>query len=662
MSPPTRPIFPFTALVGQDLMKLGLLLNAVNPKIGGVLVRGEKGTAKSTAVRALAALLPEVPVVMGCRFSCDPTRPATWCDECHERATNGGTHLPRSVRSVPLVELPVSATEDRVVGTLDIEHAVTEGKRRFEAGLLAAANRGILYVDEVNLLSDHLVDVLLDAAAMGVNYVEREGISVSHPAEFILIGTMNPEEGELRPQLLDRFALTVEVEGIHEPHLRAEVVKRRAAFESDSGSFAKQWLTGEQEERDRLEKARELLPSVTLSDQMLDLITRICADFQVDGLRADIVMYKTAMTHAAYRGRTEVNLDDIRVAAMLALPHRRRRQPFDDTGGDPGDLERRIQAQMAQAEAENSEGALNPMSEPAAATEEDQAGQGEAPRVDTPGGTFRVRKFAADVNRPKERERLGRRTSVTNTEPTGRYVRGDIPKEKAHSLALDATVRAAAPYQKERREAATDERKIHLRSWDVREKVRERRLSNLIVFVLDTSGSMGVENHMIMTKGAILSLLTDAYQKRDRIALVTFHGSNAEVLLSPTSSVQRAERMLRQLPTGGRTPLADGLRLAEELLTKERDRDSAVLPMVIVVSDGRANVALHGNDPIEDVRTMAQKLRQMNINTMVVDTEAEHFRIGLASRLAEWLGGPCYRIEQLDAHSTSQLVRQAIGR
>jgi magnesium chelatase subunit D len=317
---------------------------------------------------------------------------------------------------------------------------------------------------------------------------------------------------------------------------------------------------------------------------------------------------------------------------------------------------------MAQAEAENSEGALNPMSEPAAATEEDQAGQGEAPRVDSPGGTFRVRKFSADVNRPKERERLGRRTSVTNTEPTGRYVRGDIPKEKAHSLALDATVRAAAPYQKERREAATNERAIQLRAWDVREKVRERRLSNLIVFVLDTSGSMGVENHMVMTKGAILSLLTDAYQKRDRIALVTFHGSNAEVLLSPTSSVQRAERMLRQLPTGGRTPLADGLRLAEELLTKERDRDSAVLPMVIVVSDGRANVALHGNDPIEDVRTMAQKLRQMHINTMVVDTEAEHFRIGLASRLAEWLGGPCYRIEQLDAHSTSQLVRQAIGR
>ncbi|MSQ23541.1 MAG: VWA domain-containing protein [Chloroflexi bacterium] len=643
-------------------MKLGLLLNAVNPKIGGILVRGEKGTAKSTAARALAHLLPEVPIVADCRFSCDPTRPATWCDECRDRVDQGSS-LETKHRHVQLIELPVSATEDRVVGTLDIEHAVTEGKRRFESGLLASANRGILYVDEVNLLSDHLVDVLLDAAAMGVNYVEREGISISHPAEFILIGTMNPEEGELRPQLLDRFALTAEVEGIHEPHLRAEVVKRRAAFESDPIAFNVLWQDMEEGERQRVEQARTLLPEVILSDQMLDLITRICSDLQVDGLRADIVMYKTAMTHCAYDGRTEVNMDDIRVAAMLALPHRRRRQPFDDTGNDPGDLERRVQSQISQAEAENNEGALNPMSEPASDNASDeQAGQGEAPRVDQPGATFRVRKFAANINPPKERQRLGRRTSVTNTEPVGRYVRGAIPEERPHSLALDATVRAAAPFQKERREAATDGRILQLRTWDIREKVRERRLSNLIVFVLDTSGSMGVENHMVMTKGAILSLLTDAYQKRDRIALVTFHGTGAEILLEPTNSVQRAERILRHLPTGGRTPLADGLRIAGDLLSKERDRDSAVLPVLIVVSDGRANVALHGSDPIEDVKQMAAKIRELKVNSLVVDTEAEHFRIGLASRLAEWLGGPCYRIDQLDAHTASSMVRQATGR
>jgi magnesium chelatase subunit D len=566
------------------------------------------------------------------------------------------------VRHVPLVELPVSATEDRVVGTLDIEHAVKEGQRRFEPGVLASANRGILYVDEVNLLSDHLVDVLLDAAAMGVNYVEREGISFQHPAEFILIGTMNPEEGDLRPQLLDRFALTAEVEGIREPHLRAEVVRRRAAFELDPVRFNALWQESEDEERERLLRARDLLPDVSVPEPMLDLITRICADLEVDGLRADIVMYKTAMTNAAYQGRTTVTPEDVRVAAMLALPHRRRRQPFDDASSDPGELERRIQAQVSKSEAETAEGAATPTPEPASLADEDKVGQGDVPRVDQPGAPFRVRKMSADLTAPRERQRLGRRTSVTNTEPVGRYVRGAIPEEKAHSLAFDATVRAAAVHQRERKEEDPGGTSLRLKKWDIREKVRERKISNLIVFVLDTSGSMGVENHMVMTKGAILSLLTDAYQKRDRVALVTFHGSEAELVLTPTNSVQRAERILRQLPTGGRTPLADGLRVAGELLEKERQRDSGVLPLLIVVSDGRANVALHGSDPIEDVRRMSSKIRELNVNAMVVDTEAEHFRIGLASRLASWLGGPCYRIEELDAHATSQLVRQAISR
>jgi magnesium chelatase subunit D len=630
-------------------MKLGLLLNAVNPKIGGILVRGEKGTAKSTAARALAALMPEEPTVAECPFGCDPTRPATWCEECHTRAKNGD--LPTFVRNVPLVELPVSATEDRVVGTLDIEHAVKEGARRFEPGVMAAANRGILYVDEVNLLSDHLVDVLLDAAAMGVNYVEREGISFSHPAEFILIGTMNPEEGELRPQLLDRFALTVEVEGIHEPHLRAEVVRRRAAFELDPLAFNVLWDEGVIEERERLSKARQLLPEVVLPEPMLDLITRICSDLEVDGL------------HAAYQGRKEVTPEDIRVAAMLALPHRRRRQPFDEASADPGELERRVQAQISKTESESAEESAAESPQPSSlSAEEEKVGQGDVPRVDQPGAPFRIRKIAADMTKPRERQRLGRRTAVTNTEPTGRYIRGAVPEEKAHSLAFDATVRAAAIHQQERALNATDSRSLHLETWDIREKVRERKISNLIVFLLDTSGSMGVENHMMMTKGAILSLLTDAYQKRDRVALITFHGSQAELVLEPTNSVQRAERILRQMPTGGRTPLADGLRIAGELLEKERQRDSGVLPLLIVVSDGRANVALHGSDPIDDVRKMSSKIRELKINAMVVDTEAEHFRIGLASRLAEWLNGPCYRIEDLDAHATSQLVRRAIAR
>src|SRR5215212_2797337 len=342
--PGGRPVFPFTALIGQDRMKRALLLNAINPRLGGVLIRGEKGTAKSTAVRALASLLPEIEVVVGCHYGCDPASPDDWCADCLDRAEP----LPTAARRVPIVNLPVGATEDRLTGTIDIEQAIAQGRRRFEPGLLAAAHRGILYVDEVNLLNDHLVDVLLDVAAMGTNYVEREGISLSHPAQLILVGTMNPEEGDLRPQLLDRFALAVEVQGLNDRSERGEVVRRRIAFENDPVLFMDRWSAAEEQERQRILAARETLPSVLLSDQMLDLITHLCTDFQVDGLRADIVMYKTAVTLAAYAGRSEVSEEDVRAAAELALLHRRRRQPFEQPRMDPGDLDRSIDNHRAQ--------------------------------------------------------------------------------------------------------------------------------------------------------------------------------------------------------------------------------------------------------------------------------------------------------------------------
>ncbi|MET9869071.1 ATP-binding protein, partial [Streptomyces sp. NPDC006386] len=318
--------FPFTAVVGQDDLRLALLLNAVSPAVGGVLVRGEKGTAKSTAVRALSALLPQVPVVPGCRFSCDPASPDPGCpDGPHE--AGGGVERPAR-----MVELPVGASEDRLVGALDIERALSEGVKAFEPGLLADAHRGILYVDEVNLLHDHLVDLLLDAAAMGASYVEREGVSVRHAARFLLVGTMNPEEGELRPQLLDRFGLTVEVAASREPDQRVEVVRRRLAYDDDPAGFAARWAEEEAEVRARIVAARELLPSVRLGDGALRQIAATCAAFEVDGMRADIVMARTATALAAWAGRTDVLAEDVRQAALLALPHRRRRNPFDAPG------------------------------------------------------------------------------------------------------------------------------------------------------------------------------------------------------------------------------------------------------------------------------------------------------------------------------------------
>lgn len=358
-------IFPFTAIVGQERMKRALILNAIHPQIGGVLIRGERGTAKSTAARALSFLLPEIEVVADCRFGCDPNLPAAYCDECRARVENGQI-LAADTRRTGFVDLPVSATEDRVVGTLDIEKAIQRGERHFEPGVLAAANRGLLYVDEVNLLDDHVVDLLLDSAAMGVNVVEREGISFTHPAEFILVGTMNPEEGDLRPQLLDRFGLAVDMAGIHDPRLRVEIVKRRIAYEQQPDAFRAEWEASEQTLGERIEQARARLPLVSYTDRDLYAIAALTCDFKVDGHRADIVILKAARAHAAYEGRLAINDRDMLLAAELALPHRMKRQPFQEAVLDQAQLEDKLRKAQDRATAEMTEsaGALE-MADPA---------------------------------------------------------------------------------------------------------------------------------------------------------------------------------------------------------------------------------------------------------------------------------------------------------
>ena len=351
-------IYPFTAIVGQDRMRRALILNAVDTRIGGVLIRGERGTAKSTMARALAALLPDVKVVQDCRFGCDPERPNTWCTECKERAASNGNKLPLKERPTPFVNLPVSATEDRVVGTLDIEQAIQKGERHFEPGVLASANRGLLYIDEVNLLDDHVVDILLDSAAMGVNVVEREGISFAHPARFILVGTMNPEEGDLRPQLLDRFALAVDITGIRDPRERVLIMERNLAFEKDAEAFRKEWLPKEKELSQQIAMARTIVDKVTYSSRDLLSIAALTASLNVDGHRADLVILKAARAQAAFEGRTAINDHDIALAAELALPHRIKRTPFQQTEMTSEQLQERIEqlaGQSVQAEADESQ-------------------------------------------------------------------------------------------------------------------------------------------------------------------------------------------------------------------------------------------------------------------------------------------------------------------
>lgn len=322
-------VYPFTAIVGQEAMKLALILNVINPALGGVLIKGEKGTAKSTAVRALAELLPVMNCIAGCKFHCDPEQPSQWCNDCTANYAKGGKN---DIETMPMrvVELPVSATEDRVVGTLDIEHAIKFGEKIFEPGILAQANRNILYVDEINLLDDHVVDVLLDAAAMGINTVEREGVSYSHPSRFVLVGTMNPEEGDIRPQLLDRFGLSVTVTGEHEPSLRVEVIKRRLAYEEDGETFIAAYEKEQQELAEQILTARKCLSSVTVSDELLEIVAALSVELGVDGHRADITVIKTARALSAFHGRTEVVLEDIKEAAKLVLPHRMRRRPFEE--------------------------------------------------------------------------------------------------------------------------------------------------------------------------------------------------------------------------------------------------------------------------------------------------------------------------------------------
>jgi magnesium chelatase subunit D len=655
----TKTVYPFSAIVGQEKMKLALILNVINPKIGGVLLRGEKGTGKSLVVRALAHLLPEVKVVADCPFHCDPARPKEMCDACSAKVANG-EKLSAAKRPVSVVELPIGATEDRLVGTLDIEKAIKTGKKHFEPGLLAEANRNILYIDEVNLLDDHLVDVLLDAAAMGVNFVEREGVSFSHPAQFVLVGTMNPEEGELRPQLLDRFALSVEVKGIPYREARAEIVRRRIAFENNPTSFIASQNNDQEHTRRKIVEASKLLPKVKLSDDMLDLITQICVDFAVDGHRADITMYKTACTIAAFKGRTEVVEDDIQEAAELALPHRRRRQPFEEPKLEQQQLQETIQRWSQNKDQQQSP----PENDSSQEDHDDQDIEKEEPereKVFEADSPYQVKRLATPVLDQMPRSGRGRRSKSRSNSKTGRYVDSVVPKGKVEDLAFDATLRAAAPFQNRRKNGSGGAGALLIEKSDLREKVRERKVGNLVVFVVDASGSMAAEERMTATKGAILSLLLDAYQRRDRVGMIVFRKSKAELVLPPTNSVELAQKCLAKLPTGGRTPMAHGLNLGLETVRDHIRRDKEAIPLLVLVSDGRANVPLNGGDPVEEAKTVAHAISSAGIKSIAIDTERDFITFGLVKQICAEMGGKYLRLEELSAAPIASVVRENLS-
>ncbi|MBM2619980.1 VWA domain-containing protein [Actinoplanes sp. LDG1-06] len=719
--------YPFSAVVGLADLRLALLLTAVSPAVGGVLVRGEKGTAKSTVVRALAALLPEVAVVRGCRFACDPAAPDPLCPDGPHAADSPGLH-----RAANLVELPVGATEDRVVGTLDIQRALADGVKAYEPGLLAAAHRGVLYVDEVNLLPDHLVDLLLDAAAMGRAHVERDGVSVKHAARFLLVGTMNPEEGEPRPQLVDRFGLVVNVAAPREARDRAEVVRRRLAYEASPDDFAARFAGDERELAARIVAARELLPRVVLPDGELDRIALISLAYGVDGMRADIVVARCAVALAAWHGRERVTADDVRNAARLALPHRRRKDPLDPPGSDEQKLEEALAEADAQhgpdddpddpdgggpgsgggpddhpdgdsnhdladksGEGEVGEGAGDGSAGGETAGDDGgRARDGSSPRSRSsmrygssmrdgngansdgsprdgnamrdgglngdatsgdassgdgtnsddgqngrratpenaaslaaavaPGTAYRTKTLS--IARRGEGGHAGRRSPSLSRR--GRVIGSRVPRGKlAGAPHLSATLRAAL----HRGVREVDPR-------DLREAVHVGRESNLVLFVVDASGSMAARKRMTVVKTAVLSLLRDAYQRRDRIGMITFRGHEAEQVLPPTSSHEVGVLRLASLRTGGRTPLAEGLKRAAATIATERRRDPRRRPLLIVVTDGRAT---SGPDPVRMAPALA------GVSTVVVDCESGPIRLGLASRLATALNADVMPLESL---------------
>ncbi|UQU68055.1 VWA domain-containing protein [Couchioplanes caeruleus] len=669
--------YPFSAVVGLDDLRLALLLTAVSPAVGGVLVRGEKGTAKSTVVRALAALLPEVDVVRGCRFACDPAAPDPQCpDGPHEAGA------PHGHRPATLVELPVGATEDRVVGTLDIQRALSDGVKAYEPGLLAAAHRGALYVDEVNLLPDHLVDLLLDAAAMGRAHVERDGVSVKHAARFLLVGTMNPEEGEPRPQLVDRFGLVVTVAAPRDAGQRAEVVRRRLTYEAGPDAFAARFAAEEQALAARILAARRAVPSVLLPDAELDRIARVCLAYGVDGMRADIVVARCAVALAAWHGRDRVTAGDVRDAARLALPHRRRKDPLDPPGTD----EQRLEEALDRAAAEDPDDDPPPPPPPGGGGPPDKGpgdappdkGPGDGPRNggaapdgdDTPGSSDAPRDTSQGSGSPKSEGTAdagdardkgeGSRPAAAPAPPgqayrpralriaargegghagrrspafarRGRVVGSRVPRGKLRGAPhLPATLRAAIHRGADR---------LVLPS-DLREAVHVGREANLVLFVVDASGSMAARKRMTVVKTAVLSLLRDAYQRRDRIGMITFRGSSAEQVLPPTSSHEVGVLRLAALRTGGRTPLAAGLRTAATTIATERRRDPRRRPLLVVVTDGRAT---SGPDPV----TLAPALA--GVATVVVDCESGPVRLGLARRLAAALDADVMPLDALAA-------------
>ncbi|MFL6209127.1 MAG: magnesium chelatase ATPase subunit I [Pyrinomonadaceae bacterium] len=662
-------VFPFAALVGQAEMKLALLLNVIEPAVGGALVMGQRGTGKTTAVRALAELLPPLVCVRGCAYNCDSAEEAMLCAGCRARLQTDGRLASTRVR-VPVVELPLNATEDRVCGTISFERALTTGVKEFEPGLLARANRGFLYIDEVNLLEDHLVDLLLDAAATGRNRVEREGISVTHPARFVLIGSGNPEEGELRPQLLDRFGLFVEIKTPDRIDERVEVIARHEAFARDPQSFCAAIETEQARLRRRITRARRLAVGSVVAWPLLRRIAELCQHLHVDGHRGELTIVRAARALAAYEGRQTVTDEDVRRVAPLALRHRLRRDPLEQTDGGarmaeaveelfgPEHTEQNARRSMPSAEDVNAAPAAQDDNDGGGRalpkqTRSDQTGRaGEGVGVQQPAPTVdaqvSIEQSGRHTTHASGTQRAGGRHGSTTRASVparrGRYVRATAWLTDERRIALAATLYAAASHRLGR--SVGHERALSIERADLRFKQFSRRAGTLYIFAIDTSGSMAL-NRINQAKGALVSLLRQSYVKRDLVALISFREGAAQLLLRPSRSTALARRLLDALPVGGATPLAAGLLRAYDIARQVRPDTERIT--LLVFTDGRANVPLAADAVgtraelsrrIEaELQQVGARLQQADVTAVIIDTRQRFAAGDEGVRLARTLGG-----------------------
>jgi magnesium chelatase subunit D len=671
----TPGCYPFAAIVGQDEMKLALILNVIDPSVGGVVMMGHRGTGKSTVVRALADLLPQTTVVAGCAYRCDPAVEAGLGCDCRQAAA-AGAKLGRQKRPVNVVELPLCATVDRVCGTIDIDHALRGGLQRFVPGLLARANRGFLYIDEVNLLEDHLVDLLLDVATTGVNKVERESISVEHPARFVLVGSGNPEEGELRPQLLDRFGLYVEVRTEGELERRVEIVERRDAFDREPATFRLEYAAAQEQLRKNIGRAQKSLRNVKVLRPVLNLIARLCSDLKIDGHRGELTIVRAARALAAFEGRKQVAETDVKRVAIMSLRHRLRQDALEEAGSAE-----RIEQALAKALAKGSaagggsgedgdDGGRThwspnandkPMrnsrgSEQSRARGVDPNGDVAADKKETTatlpvesGGLSELdfkNILTGGVKSPSrsQRTRHSKLAKAVYDRERGRYTRS-VRSPKADSrIALDATLRALAA-SRSPVSSVTSEYQQGVPAGVLRFKLFKRKPGRLFIFAIDLSGSMAL-NRIAQAKGAMLALLRQSYVKRDSVAIVGFSGGSAELLLSPSRSILRARRILDSLRIGGGTPLSSGLVCVLQLARRAKPQTGDLT--LLLLTDGRANVPrgqngnnvrAHRQSLIEsEVKLLGTELNKAGVRTILVDTQNRFTRNHSAQALARSLG------------------------